>query len=266
MSMTIIPLAYKYVAIAAMLGEINLCADRLQLSVGRPISPDSLRLIHVTNPFTTGFGGTLETSDFSFVFFKSGVLRRIVRLNRFASIPLRELQWQQSRMTSLVSSNQAYQLATNWLAAIDVDVGALEEKHSHFTEQKFFFPDSSSITNTSGKERPVILLPIFVVNWGTHGSPVVRVSIFGPSKELLSIHQEDDSFSRRPRKLLKEEDALLAVSDRDFLRYSEKELRQLRTYFAVNPPVCSVPLQILTERGSQPHNSRVAPNSPETGR
>src|SRR6266404_5549070 len=93
-----VPLAYKYAAVAVMLAEINYCANKLELPIELPTSAASLRTEHVSRPFLTGFGGTLETETFSFVFFRSGRIRQIVRINRFERVPLRELQWQQSRM------------------------------------------------------------------------------------------------------------------------------------------------------------------------
>jgi len=233
-----------------MLAEINYCASKLQLPAELPVSPESLRTEHISRPFITGFGGTFDTDTFSFVFFKSGVLRQIVRINRFERIPLRELQWEQSRMKSLINTNEAYQLATNWLWAISVDVPALEKKHQPSVEQTFFYPDAVLADAPPEKRERVVLLPILHVLWGTAKKPAVMVSIFGPTAELLSIHQEDESFSRRPRDLLKNVDALLAIPDGEFSRYSEEERKQLVTRFAsveygTNSPAMFIPMKTL---------------------
>lgn len=223
----VIPKAYKYVAIAVMLMEINYCAAKLKLPVQHRISPDSLRLAHVSNPFVTGFGGTLETDHYSFVFFKSGVLRRIVRINCFEKVPLRELQWKQSQMKSLISTNEAYQLATNWLSAILVDIAALEKSHPCVIEQTYFYPDARSISDSLEERKRIVLLPIFHVNWGDVKNPTVQVSIFGPTKELLAIHIEDESFSLRPKELLRDVDKLLSIPDSEFARFSAKNRKDL---------------------------------------
>lgn len=55
----------------------------------------------------------------------------------------------------------------------------------------------------------------------------MKVSIYGPTKELLYIRQEDDSFSRRPTGLVKDEEALLKIPDSEFLKYSESQLEDL---------------------------------------
>ena len=227
-----IPLAYKYVAVAAMLAEINHCADRLQLPAERPIGQESLKLIHVANPYVTGFGGTLETTNYSFVFFKDGKLRRIQRINRFERIPLRELQLEQSHLKSLISTNDAYQLATNWLTAISIDIVALENRYHWSVEQKFFYPDATSLDDPPEKRKRIVLLPIFHVSWGDKSKPAVMVSIFGPTKEMLGIYQNDDSFSQRPKDLLKDTDALLAIPDEEFLKYSPTERSNLVVRFS----------------------------------
>src|SRR5262249_9956185 len=135
-------------------------------------------------------------------------------------------------MKSLISTNDAYRLATNWLSRISVDVPALESKSRHSVEQTFFYPDATGLNDPPEKRRRAVLLPFFHVIWGSASNPVVMVSIFGPTKELLSIHQEDDSFSRRPKDLLRDLDSLLSIPDSAFLRYSQEERNHLAARFA----------------------------------
>src|ERR1051325_2492523 len=102
-----LPAAYKFVAVAIMLAEINHCASRLNLPCKLPITRDQLRTEHVAKPLITGFGGTFETEDFTFIFFKSGILRQISRHNSiFGDMPLRDLQWKLHAMKSLISTNE----------------------------------------------------------------------------------------------------------------------------------------------------------------
>jgi hypothetical protein len=244
MNTLVIPLAYKYVAIAVMLVEINFCAGRLQLMNEAPITVKSLNLQHVANPYVTGFGGTLETTNYSFVFFEDGKLRRIQRINKFEKIPLRALQLKLYRMPSLINTNEAYQLATNWLSAISVDVLTLEQRHPHSVIQKYFYPDSTSIKDLPEKRKKIALLPIFHVFWGDEKEPAVMVSIFGPTKEMLGIYQNDDSFSLRPAELVKDADKLLAIQDEEFLKYSDEERSNLVVRFsAVNCSQTNAPAE-----------------------
>ena len=115
----IVPLGYRYVAIAVMIMEINHCVTALRLPSEARVEPNLLRTAYVSPP-QLGFGGALETDAFCYIFRRSGRIREISRINRFGDVPLRELQWRQSRMKSLITTNEAYELATNWLAGISV--------------------------------------------------------------------------------------------------------------------------------------------------
>lgn len=243
-----VPLAYKYAAIAVMLAEINYCANELRLPEALPITRGSLRTEHVAKPFLTGFGGTLETDTFSFVFFKSGRLRQIVRINRFERVPLRELQSKQARMRSLIDTNGAYQLATNWLTAISVDIAKLEGRYPSSVEQKTFYPDSTQFDDPNEKRKRVMLLPIFHVKWGNPKEPAVMVSMYGPTKELLGIYLDDESVSNRPKDLLKDVDILLAIPDVEFSGYSENERERLLMRFAAVPIEVGYPVLTSTNK------------------
>ena len=232
MNSLLINLAYKYVAIAVMLAEINYCTVRLSLRVGQPISLGNLQTSYVSDPWVTGFGGTLETEKYSFIFYKSGILRRIQRLHPYEKLPLRELQWKQSRLTSLINTNEAYQMATNWLMAISVDLPGLECKFPHSVDQRFFYPDATGLDDPPDKRKRIFLLPIFHVYWGDKENPAVLVSIYGPTKEMLGIYQNDDSFSLRPRNLLTNVDSLIDIGDDEFMKYSEGQLKDLIARFA----------------------------------
>src|SRR5947207_1063845 len=75
----IVPLAYKFVATAAMLGEASYCARSLHLDVPTPIRRADLQLEYVSRPKLSGFGGVLETTNYAFGF-SSGRLRYITKL------------------------------------------------------------------------------------------------------------------------------------------------------------------------------------------
>ena len=73
----------------------------------------------------------------------------------------------------------------------------------------------------------------FHVTWGDVRNPALMVSIFGPTKELLGIFQYDDSFSGRPKELLKNVDALVAITEAQFMKCSTEERRRFVRRFAV---------------------------------
>lgn len=135
-------------------------------------------------------------------------------------------------MRSLINTNEAYQLATNWLEAISVDVPALEQKHKPSVAQTFFYPDAAEVDDGPEKRQRIVLLPIFHVCWGDPKNPAVMVSVFGPTEELLGIYQDDESFSRRPKALLRDTESLLAIPDSEFRKYSPAECQKLVARFA----------------------------------
>jgi hypothetical protein len=189
--MPAVPLAYKFVATAVMLLEVNHCASRLQLPTSLPIKEQDVKVM-VFPPKVIGFAGRLDTANYSFSFAKSGRLRFITRLEEGYQAysttktqgQLRTLEFlpQLVDIPSTIDTNGAYRIATNWLRSIGVDVARLERE------------DTPLIKQQSLMDRG--LLPIFYVDWGTFGErtgPAVRVMIAGDTKDLLYLRQEDDS-------------------------------------------------------------------------
>jgi len=219
-----IPQAYRFVAVAVMLAEINNCAFRLGLDCELPISERSLQVEHVANPFITGFGGTFETKDFSFIFFKSGCLGTISRKHdSFRPFLPTSLQ-----MGTITNSTEAYRLASNWLHAISIDVAKLEKKSPVSVRAVPVQLASESPHYTS----ETFSLQVLHVDWGKESSPSIRVAIFPQGKQLLAIYVDDQSFSTRPKELIKNMDALLAIPNEEFQHYSAADRAALIARFA----------------------------------
>lgn len=172
------PLAYKFVVVAVMLAEINHCASRLHLPIDLPIQKSDIRRALVDNPYIRiqaqnlpiedGFGGVIDTDHYSFSFPpglsfdpKPGKLRFITRLdNGYQAYSTSKYQGdlatadflpQLAGIHLLLNTNSAYQLATNWLADMDVDVQRLNKEQPWTVQQEHW-----------GDEA----LPIFDVIWG----------------------------------------------------------------------------------------------------
>jgi hypothetical protein len=213
-------LAYEQAAARRMLAEVNFYVERLNLPESQPVKNASARV----NPPWFGGLGAVETKDFlySFVgsdrkpitnqhgaegFLEHGKLAYIIRKEPFALLTnevgddFSALTEKLSKIPSQIDTNQAYQLATQWLAAADVDLAALEKRHLPLVEQHFVY--SGPITWEFGKEpppnTPKKLLPIFDVTWGgaSESSPPVSVEIYGPTKELIHLRMEDTRYSKR---------------------------------------------------------------------
>ena len=205
-------MAYKAVAIERMLAEANYFSERLALPTPHPLRMSDLKYVHVSPLWgsrieatdlpavalgarlarirTARFAatGVLESTNFCFSFGK-GQLWYVYRHNQEG------LQYHPSFDKLAVTPSRigdagAYQLATQSLAAVSVDVASMEKKIKPLVwRQPYRYPDGT--TNE-------VLLPFFYVQWGQGDFPAVRVTIDGTTKEVLGISMEDTSFSRRP--------------------------------------------------------------------
>jgi hypothetical protein len=93
-------------------------------------------------------------------------------------------QWE--KMPSLVGSNEAYHLATNWLSRVSVDVSKLNGKYPVHVGQPSW--------NDQGVITP---LPLHYVTWGEGDYQAAKVGIFGPTKKMMGLTIKDESLSTR---------------------------------------------------------------------
>lgn len=217
-------LAYKYVAIAAMLAEINFCARELQLPTKLPIERSQLKVSHVTGPEVDNFGGRLDTVDYSFAFAEDGRLQYIYWV--FSPPTAAELGRSRKRpQPTLLSTNQAYQAATNWLRALEYDLRELERTNG----LEIYQPIAWDGVRNRG------VRPLFIVQWGPRGHLKAEVAVSGRSGRLRYLRLEDTTFSLRPSPLIKNREALLNVPDEDFLALTEKEREAFAKRFLTVP-------------------------------
>lgn len=253
--MTPVPLAYKFVATAVMLAEINYCASRLHLPIDLPVKESDIRVQRIYNPHLRshlehrpteyGFAGRIDIQCYSFSFPaglssdpKPGKLRFITRLDdgyqAYSTIKIQgklrtsEFLPQLVGIHATIDTNEAYHLATNWLMAIDVDVQRLNKEQPITVKQEHWGNDPLPIFDVKWGEGRVD-------KWGHSESAVVEVMIAGDTKGILHLRQNDDSYSKRPFALIKDMDKLLAIPDEEFLKYSPMERSNLVARFsAVN--------------------------------
>ena len=224
-------LAWRAAMVEQMLVGANWAADQLKLPIKRPIQmtdlvesraaaapwmclvgqsepphyPDTVFGTHLYNTnipresrlraIKFGVYGRIDTADFEFVF-TQGRLLDVMRLDapnveRYS----RNLDALIGK-PSLIDSNGAYQLATQWLAAVDVDVAALEKgeprpgvKGGHSINQLHYLPLHA--TNA-------VTLPLYYVDFGSQhlgpvangpptDDPLASVEILGTTKELQEL-------------------------------------------------------------------------------
>jgi hypothetical protein len=260
-------LTYRAAVAEKMLQEANYFAERLKLPLRRPILmadiqncsiplpwicilpgtnrfPDTIYGTHIYDPeipresrlraLKISVDGSIITTNYEFVF-THGRLREIMRLDapntEYYARRLDELIGQ----PSLIDTNGAYQLATQWLAAVDIDVAALEQSSGkwitggHTVNQLHYM--GRGMTNH-------VTLPLYYVDFGSQhfpadGSmkafdePLVTVEILGTTKELqeLTIGKNtlygDIPYSRRP--------VLLITNALDLLRTTNPPMKQLQS-------------------------------------
>ncbi|MEI8289757.1 MAG: hypothetical protein WCH99_09810 [Verrucomicrobiota bacterium] len=243
-----VSLAYKAVVIQLALSEANYTADHLNLPTPHPIQMADLTQALVSAPKIKNFGARLETTNFYFTF-PDGKLFAVVNkekhMERFDLYPT----W--AKTPSLINSNGAYQQATQWLAAIDVDVGALEKKYSSQMkiEQMYFWNQPGlGVVHPPGDTNKT-MLPIFNVTWGEGGKTEypVQVRILGTTKELMELHLFDSSFSRRPPLLITNAEELNNIKNPPEMRLQQLTPLQINKNVSTNPPTRPPPFHRETK-------------------
>jgi hypothetical protein len=235
----IIPVAYKYVATAVMLMEINHCASNLQLPGSLPLGEQDIRQSFIPRPELMGVGGRFDFDHYSFSFAtRPGAMETKLRYITNIRHPYHSTKGGSPEMNahleglthakSLIDTNGAYRMATNWLERLEVDVPKLNSERP------------LTITQTKWMNRSPI--PIFEVTWANNGGrlsngmpdpiPGVIVMVSGDTGELIHLRQEDLSFSKRPPALIKDLDKLLLIPDAEFLQYSSEQRSNLLARFA----------------------------------
>jgi hypothetical protein len=241
------PDAYRYVVLAVMLAEINHCVARLELQDFTAIDKGDIAGCFVPDPRLAGFAGRIDTKEYTFSFGLSGHLQFIVKLRQRGGLSLGAYQEKLSRMKWTMTTNSALNVARHALEAIEVDGERLNKEHGVVCEERSFY------TRRNG-ERQLVPLPIFDIKWGGSTIPVVDVVVSGISGSVLSIRQEDGSYSRRPKELIRNMDKLLAIPDSEFLKYTPEQRSNLVAEFAA---VQYPPLSNQTENANH-----AATNSP----
>jgi hypothetical protein len=213
-------LAYKYVAVALMMAEINYMGFRLGLPMNMPVHANEVKraIVFPPTPLMPSFGGRLDVDGFAFSFSNNGRLCYIWKIKPFGTltIPARNYMLRQSK--SDISTNEAYQIATNWLNEMSVNTSVVERNYPVEVKQEF---------QVRYPSKTVELLPLFEITWGDGTHPTILVEIDGRNKELLRLRLSDDSVSERPAGLITNRDQLAAISDKDFSSYSQKQRRKL---------------------------------------
>lgn len=258
-------LAYQVAAMMLMLAEVNFFCEQTGVPHDRPFDLTDVRSgSHIGPPFLKSFGGSVLT-DKLFFGFGSGHLanywqRQFMPGSSDQAIRSRNLEL--SMMSSLIDEGEAVHLATNWLAALNIDLPALEEKYRREIVQWRFHPD--------GPQGEVLMLPVYQIEWRGNilrsrpnvESAVVTVTVFGVTKEMVKLSILDDSLFLRPAIKFEELKKLLDVPDEEF-RTMSNQARSNLVMRAAGAEDLNLPAFVVPDATNQKLEDKPATNSLE---
>ena len=189
--------AYRFLAIAMMLVHVNLFCNKVGLYPGREVKEADMREGgHVGPANTNNFTGSILTDEYFFGFGHGHIANFYKRdFGTLSDADMKKRNIELSLQASLIDTNGAYQLATNWLSKSGVDVLSMERRYKLNLTQRRYYPDGQPGQGL-GPSRKEIMLPIYQVEWkgsmvrGTRKlpeGPVVQVVVSGINREMLEL-------------------------------------------------------------------------------
>ena len=183
--------AYQDEAFRLVLQEVNQVAAQLHLPEKLPIAETDL-VASFINPFGYAYAkkaiGNATTRNYTYY---------VSQGNKFSYLEgthqdedCRRFQRLYTWPVSRIDTNQAYQLATQWLAAVSMDVEALNRDCSLVIK-----PERDYVHPPQGK-----FVPVYYVYWrkaGKEGGSAADVRLFTPTKTLLQLRVEDPKYILR---------------------------------------------------------------------
>lgn len=189
--------AYEQKAFAALLQEANQIANDLNLVESRPILQTNL-----TQVFLVGYGmsqlppkmiGNIHTTNYAY-FAASGHKLSYVEAEHQDENSLKWMKQYHWPKTS-IDTNNAFQLASQWMVAAHMDVEKLNRDCHVYIEPDQFV--------NQGLQKTKYFVPVYFVSWVSehnkregHGN-VASVKLLAPTKELISLRVEDSKYILR---------------------------------------------------------------------
>jgi hypothetical protein len=160
-----VSLAYKLLALQLMVGEANFFAENLSLSC-HPIQPQDVSEFYASPPGIGELGvtGMFAITNYSFTFLQSH-LSGIAQTKGGDWFLSQYPVW--ATTPSLITTNEAYQMATQWLTAVAVDVEELGATYDVSVSQLHVSRSALPRKIRRQLESPgKPALPVFYVKWG----------------------------------------------------------------------------------------------------
>jgi hypothetical protein len=200
--MTFTTPAYQNEALRLIIDEANRVARELQLHEPLPITKSNLIETYIGPPWMAKRNrgvGNVTTSNYTY-FVTVG--------NKFSFLTKRNLErdydpletkyhWPLSR----IDTNAAYQLATQWLTAVSMDVDGLNR--DCYRHIRPWIP-------AGAKDY---FVPVYRISWGKEGEPIALVELFLPTKELRDLRVEKSEFILRKPIQIANHDLLLSKTN-----------------------------------------------------
>ena len=194
-----VSLAYKLVVAGMTLSAMNSFLERLGVP-HQPIEQKDLVVSFVWPWWPDAQNqdekpmlpvANFQTTNFMFVF-REGKLLSVVNMQTNSEQVQYYDEW--AKLPSLIGSNEAYHIATNWLSRLYVDVPLLNQKYNVSVSQPGFWTTPPARWGEAGSGWTN--LPLYFVTWNKGDYEAARVGIFGPTKQLtgLIIGDRDKGF------------------------------------------------------------------------
>ncbi|HEX3720098.1 MAG TPA: hypothetical protein VH595_19285 [Verrucomicrobiae bacterium] len=235
-------LAYRYLAFALMVSQANWFCQTLGLPRDHILTLEDVRQGSSVDLIDTNyFGGSIETDNYFFGFDAGHICSFVKRghgAQSDAVVKRQNNEW--SRLHSMIGTNDAFVLATNWLGESGVKLSVLESNFTMTITQWKFYPQYQPTNGSGPLAKEPVLLPIFQVEWHGdfvrkghkyHGISVAKVIIFGPTKELWQCDVFSEGLVRQPLIHVKNLDKVLSISDKTFESYHDLQLSNFVAQF-----------------------------------
>jgi hypothetical protein len=204
--------AYEREALRLVIEEANKVAKELQLPEKLPITETNL-----TRAFIVGYGmsflppgmiGNVHTRDYGYFVSVGHKLSFVEGAHQDGDC----MNWRQHYRwpVSRIDTNGAYQLATQWLAAASMDVNGLNRDCQLRIEPNSYW--------NSGVKKGMFV-PIYDVFWispqnkGEGFGNVASVTLFAPTKTLVSLRVQDSRYILRKPLVFTNLDFLLSQTN-----------------------------------------------------
>ncbi len=258
--------ALLFIASCLMISHANMVSENLGLPLEKPIVYEELRVKRASfvsdgllefqerkvkkskseiDPKKRAeaeelLSGYIETDQYYFTF-RDGYLSliRTIGIPSPRSDALLKNRFEElSEQASVISTNEAYQLSTNWLCKLGIDLEKLNSKYKPKITQRTIIP-----RQTEGILEPIpepVPLPIFDVQWMGYSDNdlqkkfyqgIVAFVIDGRTKELFDYQCYDGTLFLTPPIRVKTPGELLSIPDEEFLKMDATQKSNLLRRF-----------------------------------